>query len=111
MRSINSIVEDCKSEPHAAYAGFMSGFIHKLTYHIRTMPNIKQHLSTLDDIVVNVFIPTITEGHICSKNERLLLSLPVKKGGLAIPIFSNAAQFEFTNSRMATEQLTIMIKN
>ena len=44
-----------KSEPQAACAGFMSGFIHKLTYHIRTMPNIKQHLLTLDDIVDNVF--------------------------------------------------------
>ena len=75
------------------------------------MPNIKQHLLILDDIVDNVFIPAITEGHICSKYERLLLSLPVKKGGLAIPIFSNAAQFEFINSRMATEQLVRMIKS
>ena len=100
-----------KSEPEAAYAGFMSGFIHDLTYHIRIMPNIKQHLLILDDIVDNVFIPAITEGHVCSKDERLLLSLPVKKGGLAIPIFSNAAQFEFTNSRMITEQLVIKIKN
>ena len=97
-----------KSEPQAAYAEFVSGFIHKLTYHIRTMPNIKQHLLILDDIVDNVFIPAITEGHICSKDERLLLSLSVKKGGLAIPIFSNS---EFTNSRMATEQLVRKVKN
>ena len=54
-----------KSEPQAAYAGFMSGFIHTLTYYIRIMPNIKQHLLILDDIVDNVFIPAINEGHIC----------------------------------------------
>jgi hypothetical protein len=48
------------------------------------MPNIKQHLSKLDDIVDNVFIPAITEGHVCSTDERLLLFLPVKKGRLAL---------------------------
>ena len=32
-----------KTEPQAAYAAFVSGFKHKLTYYIRTMPNIKQH--------------------------------------------------------------------
>ena len=103
-----------RSEPQAAYTAFVSSFIHKLTYHIRTMPNIKQHLSELDDIVVfvdNVFIPAITEGRVCSTDERLLLSLPVKKGGLAIPIFSNVAEFEFANSRLATQQLVINIKN
>ena len=75
------------------------------------MPNIKQHLSKLDDIVDNVFIPAIMEGHVCSTDERLLLYLPVKKGGLAIPIFSNVAEFEFSNSRLATQQLVINIKN
>ena len=75
-----------KSQPQAVYAGFMSSFIHELTYHIRTMHNIKQRLLILDDIVDNVFIPAITGGLICSKDE-WLLSLPVKKGGLAIPIF------------------------
>ena len=75
------------------------------------MPKIKQQLLIFDDIVDNVFIPANTEGDICSKDERLLLSFPVKKIGLAVPIFSNAAQFEFTNFRMATEQLMIKIKN
>jgi hypothetical protein len=100
-----------RSEPQAAYAAFVISFIHKLTYHIRTMPSIKQHFSKLDDIVDNVFIPAITEGHVCSTDERLLLSLPLKKGGLAIPIFSNVAEFEFANSRLATQQLVINIKN
>jgi hypothetical protein len=43
------------------------------------MPNIKQHLSKLVDIVDNVFIPAIIEGHVCSTDERLLLSLPEKE--------------------------------
>ena len=75
------------------------------------MPNIKQHLKRLDAVVDNVFIPVITDGHLCTTDERLLLSLPVKKGGLAIPIFSTMADFEFANSRAATEQLVEHIYN
>ena len=62
-----------KTERQAAYASFVSGFKHKLTYYIRTRPNIKHHLTRLDVIVDNVFIPAITDGHICSADERLLL--------------------------------------
>ena len=74
------------------------------------MPNIKQHLTRLDAFVDNVFIPVITDGHLCTTDERLL-SLPVKKGGLAIPIFSTMADFEFANSRAATKQLVEHIYN
>ena len=80
-------------------------------YYIRTMPNIKQHLTQLDAIVDNVYIPAIIDGHTCSADERLLLSLPVKKGGLALPIFSVTADLEFANSRAATGQLVGHINN
>ena len=59
----------------------------------------------------NVFIPAITDSHICSVDERLLLSLRVKKGGLAIPIFSAVADLEFANSRAAIEKLVEHINN
>ena len=94
-----------KTEPQAAYAAFVNGYKHKLTYHIRTLPNIKQHLTRLDALVDQLFIPAITDDHMCSDDERLLISLPVKKGGLAIPIFSSIAELEFFNSRAATDQL------
>ena len=62
-----------ETERQAAYASVVSGFKRKLTYYIRTMPNIKHHLTRLDVIVDNVFISAITDGHICSADERLLL--------------------------------------
>ena len=101
-----------KTEPQAAYAAFVSGFKHKLTYYIKTiMPNTKQHLTLLDAVVDNVFIPAITDGHLCTTDERLLLSLPVKKGGLEIPIFSTMADFDFANSCSDAEQLVEHIYN
>ena len=84
-----------KTEPQALYAAFVNGFKHKLTYHIRTLPNIKQHLTQLDALVDQLFIPAITDGHMCSDDERLLISLPVKKAGLAIPIF-----FQYCRTRV-----------
>ena len=94
----------------ASYAVFTGGFRHKLTYEIRTIPNIKQHLLQVDEVVLTKFIPAMTEGHICTPDERLLLSLPVKKGGLAIPIFAEIADFEYENSQSATHQLVRNIK-
>ena len=100
-----------KTEPQVACAVFVSGFKQKLTYYIRTSPNIKHHLKRLDLMVDNVFIHAIIDGHICTTDERLLLSLPVKKGGLAIPIFSTMAELEWANSREATKQLVEHIYN
>ena len=102
-----------KSELQASYAVFTGGFRHKLTYDIRTIPNIKQHLLQVDEVVLTKFIPAMTEGHICTpdeQDERLLLSLPVKKGGLAIPIFAEIADFEYENSQSTTHQLVRNIK-
>ncbi|KAK2564189.1 hypothetical protein P5673_012432 [Acropora cervicornis] len=77
----------------------------------KAIPNIKQHLLQVDKGVLTKFITAITEGHICTpdeQDERLLLSL--KKGGLAIPIFAEIADFEYENSQSTTHQLVRNIK-
>ena len=113
---INDLVQEwcdqldvlCKialSEPHAAYSAFVSGFRHKITYFMRTIPGISRKLQKLDDLIDEKFLPNISDGHICTKNERLLISLPVKLGGLGIPVFSDMAEDEYRNSREATKEL------
>ena len=99
-----------KSEPQAAYAAFVSGFQHKLTYHIHTIPNLTTKLTPLDHVIDQKFIPAITDGHVCSEDERRLLSLPVKMGGLGIPIFAKISTREYENSKKATTQLANNIK-
>jgi len=66
------------------------------------MPGIEEYLKPLDEVIDKYFIPSITENHHCSTEERLLLSLPVRMGGLAIPILSSLAKEEFQNSRELT---------
>ena len=92
-----------KSEPQAAYAAFTSGFRHKLTYFLRTIPNLEEVLKPIDDVIDNSFIPAITEGHVLSQDERKLFSLPVKLGGMGIPIFTETCTVEYQNSLRATE--------
>ena len=88
---LSSIV---KSEPQAAYSAFVSGFKSKLNYVMGTSPGISQFLCPLEDRNRNKFIPAITGGHICSNNERRLLSLSTRYGKLAIPTFYELAETE-----------------
>ena len=43
------------------------------------------------------------------KEERKLLSLPARYGGLAIPVFHEQAEVEYINSRRITTELTSLI--
>ena len=98
-------------EPQAAYSGFIKGFKHKPIYFTRTIPNIKNHLKQLDDVIRTEFIPVITGGINCSDTERRLMSLPPRFGGLGIPIFSESAQKEYEFSIMLSKDLTTNIIN
>ena len=78
-----------QSEPQAAY-------------YLRMIPDIKEHLDQLEETIRHQFIPAITGGKQCSNDERVLLSLPARYGGLGIPIFYSIAAFEYENSRKIT---------
>ena len=99
-----------RSEPQAAYAAFVSGFQHKLTYHIRVTPGFKEYIKPVDHVINTKFIPALTDGHICTPNERELLALPVNLGGLGIPIFENKCDEEYRISRDNSAQLIHNIK-
>ena len=76
-----------------------------------TNPGISEFLYPLEETVRNKFIPAITGGHICSNNERRLLSLPTRYDWLAIPIFYELAENEFENSCKITSELAPLMKN
>ena len=100
-----------QSEPQAAYSAFVARFKGKLTYYLRTIPDIKEPLGLLEETIRHQFIPAITGGKQCSNDERVLLSLPARYGGLGIPIFYSIAAFEYENSRKITSTLRNLIKD
>ena len=54
---------------------------------MRTIPELVELLKLLEDIIHFKFIASITGGHICSDNERKVLSLPARYGDVAILSF------------------------
>ena len=92
-------------DPQSAYACFISGFKHKLNYIMRTVPNTAAYLQQIDEIVQTELIPAITGDITCSEEEKKLLSLPPKLGGLGIPIFSTISDAELENSKHFTASL------
>ena len=111
LEQLEELTKIAKSEPQAAYSAFTAGFKHKVTYFIRTIANLKDVLKPLDDALDQKFIPALTEGHVLSGDERTLLSLPVRLGGLGIPIYSETCQREFENSQKITQTLRHNIVN
>ena len=93
-------------EPQAAYCAFVGGFKHKVTYTIRTVPNIRKHLEKLDQAVDTKFIPTLTNGHFYNEMERKLPSLLVKYDGMGIVILCDITENEYNNSTVVTASLT-----
>ena len=48
VEELETLSNIAKSEPQAAYSSFTAGFRHKITYFIRTIPNVKEILKPLD---------------------------------------------------------------
>ena len=78
---------------------------------MRTICNISSPLKPLDDVITTEFMLGITEGTNCSKNERKLISLSAKFGGLVIPFFSETADRGYEFSHMLSIDLALEIIN
>ena len=103
-----------ESEPQSAYSAFVGGFERKLTYFMRTIPSLGELLKPLEDVIRFNFISEITGGHLCSDtgiDDHILIFLPVRFGGAAIPLFHNDAKYEHEKSRKLTSSLIQSIKN
>ena len=106
---IRSLTKIATSQPQAAYAAFCHGERHRLTYFMRTIPGMAEPLKKLDKVILEEFLPCVLGKQTISESERNLYSLPLRHGGLAVPIFSDEATREFDTSVHVTGPLvTIM---
>jgi hypothetical protein len=106
METISIIAE---SSPHAAHAAFVHGLRHRWTFLQRTMYDIDEAFKPLEDIIRNKFIPALLGGRMVSDEERQVLSLPGKYGGMCIdnPVISSKEKF--INSTHITRPLGLLI--
>ena len=105
VEEINLLADIAVTEPQAAYTCYISGYQHRFTYFLRTIPGIEKHLQPVEEIIKHRLIPAITGGHLVNENERMLMSLPPKFGGLGIRIITEIAQQEYRNSKKMTNKV------
>ena len=108
VESLKKLTMIAKTQPQAAYICFVKGFMHKFTYFMRTIPGISNLLLPLDK-AIDCFIKTIFDDHEFSSTERKLWSLPVRMGGMGIPIPSEIADEQYRNSRTINAKLTTKV--
>ena len=76
---------------------------------MRTVSNLAQYLQPLEEVIRNRFIFALTGGHQINDNERKLLSLPPKFGGLGIRMVMEEAGHEYISSKQLTATLIATI--
>ena len=107
---IEVLSEIASYEPHAAYIAFTSCIRHRYSFYMRTIPGIEALLQPLENVLRNKLIPALTEGRHVSDDERKLLSLPPRLGGMGLIMPSEMSDDEFEYSRVATVDLANAIQ-
>ena len=106
---IHQLAEIAKSQPQAAYAAFTHGERHRFSYFMRTIPGMKDLIQPLDDVIDKELIPAILGNDTFSPIDRELFSLPLRFGGLGLPVFSSIAEEEYLISKQLTAPLTTIM--
>ena len=98
-----------KSQPQAAFAAYIHGEQHKFSYFLRTIPFMGNLLEPLDNIIDKQFIPALFGSDAISDIERNLYSLPIRLGGLGIPVLTDKAEEDFASSKTITAPLAAIM--
>lgn len=97
VKEVTRLAEFARSQPQASYATFTFGLRHRCTYLMRTLPGIENLLQPLERAISDVLIPSLIERN-CSEEERSLVALPVRMGGLGLINPSNTRDAEYSAS-------------
>ena len=106
---MEKLAEFAKTQPQAAYAAYIHGEQHRFSYFLRTIPVMEDLLQPLDDIINNKLIPALTGNEVVSPEDRDLYSLPLRLGGLGLPILSEKASEDFHHSTTLTAPLAAIM--
>ena len=108
IRKLATIAE---TQPQSAYSAFTTGLRHRYSFFMRTIPDISELFKPLEDEIHHKLIPALTYGRQPTAEERELLSLPARLGGLGITNPVKSADQEYVNSQLLTKPLTTNIIN
>ena len=109
VEEIKQLANIAITQPHVAYAAFTHGLSSRWTYLSRTLPDITDLLQPIEDAIHQLLIPALTGRPPCSREERDLLALPVRLGGLGLINPASNSPFAFQASVKLTAPLKATI--
>ena len=106
VREVNILSNMAKTEPHAAYSAYTHGLQHRWNFVMRTIPDISSLLTLLENSIKTTFLPALLRYPTIEDDERALLELPPRLGGMGITFSEKLAVVENLNSLNLTRSLT-----
>ena len=100
VSQIKMLAKFAATDPHSAYESFISVLRHKFTFNMRTVPDISSLLIPVEDAIRNQLIPALMEGRSVTDDERLLLSLPPRLGGIGIVNPTSLSYLEYDQNHL-----------
>ena len=110
VEDVIEISKIAKDEPQAAYSCYINAISRRWSYFQRTIPEISKYFQPLEEEIRHTLIPALV-GRKVSDDEREILALPVRYGGMGISNPAETADEEFKASAFITEGLTKIIKD
>ena len=108
MKDIENLSEIAQEEPQIAFSAFTKGLSHRWSYVQRTIGGISKLFQPLEDAIRGQLIPAIL-GHQINDEERDMLALPLRYGGLGMQNPVQTSDREYDASKKITDQLTGLI--
>ena len=108
INDVKELSDIAEEEPQAAFSAFNTSIAHRWTFLQRTVENISEYFIPLENVIREKLIPALI-GRQVSDDERKLISLPYRYGGLGIQNPVEMADREYCTSEKITEQLTKLI--
>ena len=105
---VKALASIAKKEPQGAYSAMVFAIQHRWKFIQRTVPEISEYFDELEYEIHNTLLPAII-GREISDLEREIVALPVRLGGLGIPMPNKESKYEYEASRQITNSLKEVI--
>ena len=103
VKELTYLCQIVDTHPQSAYAAFTKGYRSKFTYFLRTIENFEQFLTQIDNLISEIFIPTIFGLETPLEEYRDVLSMNPKEGGLGLSILAQEAREQYKSSTNITQ--------
>ena len=105
VEEIDRLAAIAQSQPQSAYSALTNGLMSKWKYLMRVISDIHLKVQPVEDAIRQRLLPAITSRSNISDTERQLLALPIREGGLGIPLITELATEQYSASKSITAPL------